>query len=224
MMSSANDELAPAVFAGGVPQRKKGGPRKTQEEKRDNKRAYRITHRDEISAYKKAWDATHREARQASRVAHREERRAKGRAWHAVHREEELVRGKLYRVAHLEESRARAKAYHVAHREERKAYFVAHRGKNPKRARAARLKDKYGITMTEFAALLDSQGGGCAICGTTAWGYWGPQIDHSHITGEVRAILCKNCNMALGFMKDDLKNVRALRAYLEKFQVGSPED
>ncbi len=53
-----------------------------------------------------------------------------------------------------------------------------------------------GVTDSEYAAMLDRQGGGCAICGTT------PKtrrlnVDHDHRTGAVRGLLCHRCNRAL---------------------------
>lgn len=53
-----------------------------------------------------------------------------------------------------------------------------------------------GVTDAEYAAMLERQGGGCAICGTT------PKtrrlnVDHDHKTGAVRGLLCHRCNRAL---------------------------
>lgn len=69
-------------------------------------------------------------------------------------------------------------------------------------ARKSYFKTKYGLTLEqieEMAAL------GCAICGTTDWpGHHNrPHVDHDHDTGEVRGILCSECNTGLGKFKDD---------------------
>lgn len=48
---------------------------------------------------------------------------------------------------------------------------------------------------------MDEQGGACAVClhpfSAT------PFVDHDHVTGRVRGLLCDPCNKAIGFLRDD---------------------
>ena len=71
----------------------------------------------------------------------------------------------------------------------------------------------YGITIADYNAILERQGGVCAICkkhpGETLC------VDHCHATGKVRGLLCRKCNAAIGFLEDDPRNARAAAAYLE---------
>lgn len=70
-------------------------------------------------------------------------------------------------------------------------------------ARDVRLLETYGITLEEYAALLDAQDGRCAICRGTRPGNL--DVDHDHaITraghparDSVRGLLCKRCNRRL---------------------------
>jgi hypothetical protein len=55
-------------------------------------------------------------------------------------------------------------------------------------------------------------GEGCDICGKRTKRM---AIDHDHDTGEVRGILCKDCNLILGWVKDDAVRLRNMAAYLE---------
>lgn len=53
-----------------------------------------------------------------------------------------------------------------------------------------------GVSDTVYAAMLDAQGGHCALCSNT------PKtrrlhVDHDHRTGAVRGLLCHRCNRAL---------------------------
>lgn len=62
------------------------------------------------------------------------------------------------------------------------------------------LRTNYGLSAESFAALLDSQGGKCAICRTAKrTGRGRLHVDHCHATGKVRGLLCVKCNMALGW-------------------------
>jgi hypothetical protein len=78
-------------------------------------------------------------------------------------------------------------------------------------------RNTYGITIEEFDALLASQEGTCAICRRKIMdprGYH-PHVDHDHITGKVRGVLCFSCNIGLGGFKDNAEFLRAAIDYLE---------
>lgn len=82
---------------------------------------------------------------------------------------------------------------------------------NPKRQmkslRGRHLKHKYGITIEDYEKILVSQNGVCAICGCTSEDAKRVKgsfaVDHCHITGEVRGLLCNQCNRAIGMLNDD---------------------
>ena len=75
----------------------------------------------------------------------------------------------------------------------------------------------YGITPEQFAERLESQGGRCAICRTdTPGGKGGWHVDHDHVTGVIRGLLCHRCNLMLGNAADDPARLRAAVAYLER--------
>lgn len=79
-----------------------------------------------------------------------------------------------------------------------------------------KLQKAYGITLDEYNILLKSQGGVCAICGGTESSCDGRMlaVDHCHLTGRVRGILCSNCNRALGLFKDSPDTLRSAIKYL----------
>jgi hypothetical protein len=86
--------------------------------------------------------------------------------------------------------------------------------KDRARQREAALKRMYGITAEERDALLEAQGGVCAICGALDE-FRAMNVDHDHETGLVRGILCAGCNLGLGNFKDSLDKLKAAVAYLE---------
>jgi len=77
----------------------------------------------------------------------------------------------------------------------------------------ARRHEAYGLTKAELELLL-AQHEVCAICETDDWGKKGPQVDHDHVTGRVRGVLCNNCNNGLGRFADDPMRLKRAIEYL----------
>ncbi len=67
------------------------------------------------------------------------------------------------------------------------------------------LKSKYGISLQEYNELLHRQDGKCAICYTSIPGRGRKNllVDHNHKTGQIRGLLCHNCNNGIGFLRLD---------------------
>ena len=71
---------------------------------------------------------------------------------------------------------------------------------------------RYGITKAEFRAVVDAQGGLCAICSIRP----AKHLDHDHATGKNRAALCFSCNRGLGKFGDNPEFIRRAQAYLRQ--------
>lgn len=72
-----------------------------------------------------------------------------------------------------------------------------------------------GVTEADYRRMLEAQGGVCAICGGT------PElrnyaVDHDHATGRVRGLLCRRCNLGVGYFLDRPDLLRAAINYLER--------
>lgn len=86
--------------------------------------------------------------------------------------------------------------------------------------RAAHLRSAYGLSVEDYEALLAEQGGRCAICGRPPRGVHRggrPQVlavDHDHVTGRVRGLLCSPCNSALGRLGDTPEALERVLGYL----------
>lgn len=97
-----------------------------------------------------------------------------------------------------------------------------YRRENPgvwsKARRNSYLKRTYGITQNEYQEMFDEQDGVCAICGDPPEGRY-LCVDHDHETGDIRSLLCHNCNAGLGNLKDDIERVRKAADYLERWQT-----
>jgi hypothetical protein len=86
-----------------------------------------------------------------------------------------------WKAANPERAKAGQKAWHDAHKAEQ---------------RDKRLRRQYGISAVQYDSLLAIQNGRCAICPATKPGGRGTlfHVDHDHVTGHVRGLLCHACN------------------------------
>jgi hypothetical protein len=82
---------------------------------------------------------------------------------------------------------------------------------NSLKQRESWFRRKYGLTEQSLTALIESQGGVCAICQYRP----AEHVDHDHLTGDVRGVLCFPCNAALGHFKDRIDLLSRASRYLE---------
>ena len=78
------------------------------------------------------------------------------------------------------------------------------------------LQRKYGINLVQYKAMKMAQLNKCAICGIEEERL--PKalhVDHNHITGSVRALLCGQCNQGLGLFNDSFERLEAAAHYLK---------
>lgn len=94
------------------------------------------------------------------------------------------------------------------------------REKAGKKRRGERFR-RYKMTREEFEAKVEAQGGLCASCGELPAAHRkheGLVVDHDHYTGELRDLLCSNCNTGLGLFGDDSRKLRLAADYLDRWQ------
>lgn len=81
---------------------------------------------------------------------------------------------------------------------------------------------RYGISAKEFDLMASRQNGVCAICGGNPGrvgrrgGIGRLHIDHSHTTGQIRGLLCGNCNTMIGLAREDPLVLLKAIAYLKE--------
>ena len=97
--------------------------------------------------------------------------------------------------------------------------YNRNRYKDPKyreQRKSNHLKSKYGIDLKDYSLMLEAQGGACAICKSES-----PKrnsknfmVDHDHVTGAVRGLLCHPCNSAIGLLGDNISTLQNAINYL----------
>lgn len=97
---------------------------------------------------------------------------------------------------------------------------------NPDKVRGFMRKYRYGLTSEQFESLKFAQRNACAICHKL----FGedresrPIVDHNHMCCDgnygcekcVRGLLCRSCNVLLGYAHDNAEILRSAAAFLER--------
>lgn len=88
----------------------------------------------------------------------------------------------------------------------------------------------YGMTMRDYRKLFMKQGGKCAICKVAPPGGVFQEnekvtlcVDHDHVTGEVRGLLCGPCNSGLGMFRDNTESLQNAIEYLKGERKEAPK-
>lgn len=113
-----------------------------------------------------------------------------------------------------------ARDYRAKNRERKRAVDREHYHQNKDMHRNSYLQRTYGISLEDYNLHLAEQGGLCKICGNppSGKGIGGRlHVDHDHVTGAYRALLCNNCNLGLGNLQDSAELLRKAADYLDSF-------
>lgn len=73
---------------------------------------------------------------------------------------------------------------------------------------------KLGLEPEDYDRMFEEQDGKCAICRKPEVSGKRLAVDHDHETNRVRGLLCRNCNVALGLLKDDVERLQNAVCYL----------
>jgi hypothetical protein len=76
-------------------------------------------------------------------------------------------------------------------------------------------KKKFGMERHEYETILSKQDGCCAVCGHVPKDGEVLSVDHCHETGDIRGLLCSNCNLGIGHFKDNIDLLGLAIKYLE---------
>jgi hypothetical protein len=131
-----------------------------------------------------------------------EEKQAYDHAYYLANREEALVRARAWQAEHPELTASYKAKTRDRLRSDPEYYAMEKR---------MAVLNRHGLTIEDFNALLVAQSGLCAICSTQLIK---PHIDHCHIEGHVRGLLCHLCNIGLGMFRDNPALLEAAIVYL----------
>lgn len=87
--------------------------------------------------------------------------------------------------------------------------------------RICKMRKKFNISEKQYQKMLSEQNGVCSICGFPETKKQNGKIvmlavDHCHVTGKNRGLLCMKCNVALGAFRDDIDIMASAISYLKQ--------
>ena len=87
----------------------------------------------------------------------------------------------------------------------------------PNYQRSVDLKYNFGISLEDYNKMLELQEFKCDIC-LRSCGEFSRNlaVDHNHVTGKIRGLLCGQCNTALGKVKEDKEILLRMINYIDK--------
>jgi len=87
------------------------------------------------------------------------------------------------------------------------------------------IKREYGITLDQYNDLLRRQAHRCAVCrrpetarSKSTGAPHRLSVDHDHVTGKVRGLLCKRCNILVWALEDNHVTLASIHGYIEDFR------
>ena len=144
----------------------------------------------------------------------------KTRAYRARKREHINKIKKIWLQKNPEKLKAMTKRYYDKHRDKLIIISKNYAMKNPEKPKTYKRKyqlKRYNITLDQYNEMFNKQEGKCAICQKHQNELKKIlYVDHDHKTGEVRGLLCKNCNVALGFYEK--YDTQIFEKYLKKYR------
>ena len=132
------------------------------------------------------------------------------------HRHKQRMRDDARTRYHRDPKKAAAykRKWRKEHPEEYKAYMRKWRLENPEKFKSHLRKCNHGVTEEWYQNKLATQDNKCAICRQPF--VKTPHIDHCHVTGKNRDLLCADCNLGLGRFKDNEMFLLSAIQYLRR--------
>ncbi len=119
-------------------------------------------------------------------------------------------------MENIEKHRLRAKKHYQRNKKRKNEQKIAWRLKYPEKAalfrRRSMLKRIYGLSLEDYDNMVEQQNEVCGICGKVVEGNL--LVDHCHATRKIRGLLCNNCNLGLGYFRDNLDILASATSYL----------
>lgn len=215
----------------------------TKEERKEYSHKYYITHQEEIKLRTKEFQKT-TEFKEKNKIYHKkyidknkekniQYQKEQNQKWYKNHKEKSREYCKNNRKKEKEKFNSLSLEEKIIYKQKKKEQHkkeynkaILKHGKeliNEKKF-VERIKRIYKLSFEDYNKLFKSQNKVCAICKqqeivkNSLGEIKRLNVDHNHITGKIRGLLCHNCNIALGNFKDNKQNLESAITYLDKYK------
>ena len=139
-------------------------------------------------------------------------RYAEAEAWRKNNPDKRRLRDRVYRNQNRDAFNARSRAWRSKNKDK-----VSLTPSRQPHARHAQKLQKYQLTVERYDMMLSVQHGVCALCGGRDKKRM-LAVDHCHVTGKIRGLLCWRCNSMLGVYEQwkSQDRITAMESYLQK--------
>lgn len=132
-------------------------------------------------------------------------------------KEHKLKKLEQWRIDNPDKKKEQKRRHYEKNKEKYKIIAKLSQEKNKERYASLALIRKYGITLNQYNWLREQQNYCCAICGESEAKYEKKLVvDHDHETGKIRKLLCTNCNVGIGMLKDNPNILDSAAKYLRE--------
>jgi hypothetical protein len=128
----------------------------------------------------------------------------------------EIARNKAWYRKNQKRGIANTKRWQQANAQRVREYQRRYRADHARQFREGHLRRVFDLTGAQYQALLEAQGGGCAVCGRVPRAGRSLHVDHNHKTGVVRGLLCFRCNAGMGQFREDPLRMADAIVYLAR--------
>ncbi len=122
--------------------------------------------------------------------------------YRARNKEKARLYGLRYRIENAEKLKQKRLEWYASNR----ALVLERRRKDYAAKAMSSIAKEFGVTPERYDKMFAEQRGVCKICQQPSRGIR-LYIDHDHSKKRVRGLLCRECNLGLGFFNDDEKRL-----------------
>jgi hypothetical protein len=143
----------------------------------------------------------------------KKKRKIQRNQYYLNHKNSVLEYSSQYYTDHKNKIINQNKQYYLNNKEKIHKRHKKHYLNNQDKIKESFIQRRYKLTKEQYIELLAKQNNKCAICNNTFTKT--PFVDHDHITGVVRGLLCNKHNSLLGFANDNIEILNNAIKYLQ---------